>query len=536
MRSGNNAVPADLSETTIADLQAAMNAGDLAAVSLADYYLRRIEALDRTGPAVNSIVEVNPDAFEIAESLDRERQAQGPRGPMHGIPVVIKDNIDTADRMHTTAGSLALMGAPAVKDANVVAKLRAAGAVILAKTNMCEWAGSRSPQRHPGWSGRGGQTRNPYVLNRSPSGSSGGAAAAVAANFAAVALGTETDGSIMLPAGVNGVVGIRPTLGLTSCAGVVPVSHNLDVVGTFGRTVADAATLLSVVAGKDASANGRNDCHYEDSFSPNGLKGARIGVVRERLSGIHDRLDPIYEDAVRAMSDAGAVIVDPADIPTLFEISTRVSQNIVLCCDLKQDLNIYLKSRTGIPARSLAEVIAFNQAHAESELTLFGQQLFEQIETSQVDQAKYQQGLARMRKIGGALGIDAVLQRFRLNALVMPTGPPASVIDYVNGQIVISVSSMPAAIAGYPSISVPMGNTFGLPVGITFVGTAFQEKTLIRLASGFEHVRRARTSPKFLRTLPFEYSEFWHESLAGNQRLDDNLPERERDDRKITLQ
>jgi amidase len=294
---------------------------------------------------------------------------------------------------------------------------------------------------------------------------------------------------------------------------------------------------LSVVAGTEISANSHNnDCHYERSVNPAGLKGTRIGVVRERLSGIHNRLDLIYEDAVRVISDAGATVVDPADIPTLFEISTRVSQNIVLGYDLKQDINAYLKSRIGIPVRSLGEVIAFNRAHAEAELMLFGQQLFEQIESSHVDQAKYQQGLARMRKIGGPLGIDAVLQRFRLNALVMPTGPPASIIDHVNGQLVISLSSMPAAIAGYPSISVPMGRTFGLPVGITFVGTAFQEKTLIRLASGFEHVRQARTSPKFLSTLPFENPEFWRGSLAGKQRLEDNLTEREPDDRKITLQ
>jgi amidase len=508
-------LPAELNEATIADLQRAMSAGELSAVSLAQYYLRRIDRLDQYGPRVNSIIECNPDALELAERMDAERRMQGPRGPLHGIPVVLKDNIETADRMQTTAGSLALAGVPAAADATVVGKLRAAGAVILAKGNMCEWAESRSPHRFPGWSARGGQTKNPYALDRNPSGSSGGPAAAVAANFSVAALGTETDGSILTPASVNGVVGIKPTFGLTSCAGVIHVSRNMDVVGTFGRTVADAATVLSAIASTTADLNGAATAtgrdqvrgNYESAVCPDGLKEARVGIVREKFTGLNDKSDAAFDRAVLAMANAGSLVVDPVNIPTLSEIYARISENIVLCYDLKHDLDHYLSTRADTDVKSLADLIAFNGAHAEQELEFFGQELFEKADTDPYDRAKYQQALARMRKIGGVAGIDAVLQRYHLDAIVVPSAPPALIIDHVNGEPFIFGSSMPAAIAGYPAISVPMGNSFGLPLGITFIGTAFQEEKLIRLASGFEHVMQARIIPRFLRTVSLQHSE-----------------------------
>jgi amidase len=508
-------LPAELNEATIADLQSAMSAGELTAVSLVEYYLRRIDALDRNGPGVNSIIECNPDALEIAERLDKERRARGARGPLHGIPVVLKDNIDTADRMQTTAGSLALAGAPAAADATVVGKLRAAGAVILAKGNMCEWAESRSPHRYPGWSARGGQTKNPYALDRNPSGSSGGPAAAVSANFTAVALGTETDGSVVTPASVNGVVGIKPTLGLASCAGVIPVSHNMDVVGTFGRTVVDAATLLSAIASLTADPNdattaaGRDQVHanYESAVCADGLNGARIGIAREKFTGLNDKSDAVFEQAVLAMAGAGAEVIDPVSVPTLVEIYARISENIVLCYDLKHDLDGYLAARTSTEVKSLGDLIAFNRAHADQELKFFGQELFEKAESRPFDRSKYQQALTRMRRIGGAAGIDTVLERYHLDAIAVPSAPPALVIDHVNGEPFIFGSSMPAAIAGYPAVSVPMGNAFGLPLGITFIGTVFQEKKLVKLASGFEQVMRARSVPRFLKSVSLQCGE-----------------------------
>ena len=499
-------------EASIAQLQAAMAAGHLTAESLVGRYLGRIDALDEHGPKVNSIIETNPDARDIARALDAERRAHGPRGPLHGIPILLKDNIDTADHMQTAAGSLALVGSPPLQDATVAAKLRQAGAIILGKTNLSEWANFRSTHASSGWSGRGGQANNPYAIDRNPCGSSSGSAGATSASFTAASLGTETDGSIVCPANANGVVGIKPTLGLTSRAGVVPISHNQDVVGPHGRTVADAAAVLGAIASKTAdprdpatSAN-RNKVFtdYTQFLNTSGLAGARIGVARNGVSGFSDKADAVYEAAIQIMASAGAVIVDPADIPTIDEINSGGSEFVVLIFDFKRDLNAYLATRAGVPIKTLADAIAFNQAHSAEELKFFGQELFLLAESDPFDQATYNAAVLRERQIGGPLGIDAVLQQFNLDALVAPTGSPAWTTDLVNGDHFIFASSSPAAIAGYPAISLPMGNSFGLPVGITFMGTAFSEPTLIKLASGFEHAAHARLVPQFLPGLPFD--------------------------------
>jgi len=503
----------ELNEATISQLQAAMSSGRLTALELTEFYLERIEQLDQEGPTVNSVLEINPNALAIARALDKERRARGPRGPLHGIPVLLKDNIDTADRMQTTAGSLALVGAAPLRDATVAAKLRDAGAVILGKSNLSEWANFRSTHSSSGWSGRGGQNNNPYAIDRNPCGSSSGSAAAASANFTAVSIGTETDGSIVCPASVNGVVGLRPTVGLTSRAGVVPISHSQDTVGPHARTVADAAAVLSAIVSKTpdprdpaTSANrGKVFTDYTQFLDPNGLRGARIGVARNGVTGFSDKADAIFETAIQAMRDAGAIIIDPADIPTIDEINAFGSEIAVLIVEFKRDLNAYLASRVGVPVRTLADVIAFNEAHADRELKFFGQELFLLAESDPFDEPTYLAALAREREIGGRLGIDAVLQAFNVAALVAPTVSPAPTTDLVNGpDHSLGGSSSPAAIAGYPLINVPAGFSFGLPVGITFMGTGFSEPTLIKLASSFEHAVRARRPPRFLPRLPLD--------------------------------
>ncbi len=506
--------PDDLNEATIFQLQAAMSSGRLTAREQAEFYLERIEELDqdKNGPRVNSILEINPDALAIAGARDAERRARGPRGPLHGIPVLLKDNIDTADRMQTTAGSFALVGTAPLQDATVAAKLRAAGAVILGKTNLSEWANFRSIHSSSGWSGRGGQANNPYAIDRNPCGSSSGSGAAASANFAAVSLGTETDGSIVCPASINGVVGIKPTVGLTSRAGVVPISHNQDTVGPHARTVADAAAVLGAIASQlpdprdpaTGSTRSKVFTDYTQFLSPDGLRGARIGVARSGITGSSDKADAVFETAIRAMRDAGAIIIDPADIPTINEINAGNSEIVVLIFDFKRDLNAYLASRVGLGVHTLADLIAFNQAHADQELPFFGQELFELAESDPFDAPTAAGALARDLQIGGPLGIDAVLQQFHLDAIVAPTGTPAWTTDLVDGDHFIFASSSPSAIVGYPQISVTAGFSFGLPVGISFLGTAFSEPTLIKLASGFEHVVQARRQPKFLSKLPFD--------------------------------
>jgi amidase len=504
------AAPTNLEEATIAELQAAMESGDLSAVELVDFYIRRIETLDQSGPKVNSVLELNPQARQIAKNRDRERRDTGPRGPLHGIPILLKDNIDTADRMHTTAGSLALLGDSAPQDATVARKLRQAGAIILGKTNLSEWANFRGFSSTSGWSGVGGNTRNPYVLDRNPCGSSSGSGAAVSANFASVALGTETDGSIVCPASVNGIVGIKPTVGLTSRAGVVPISHTQDTVGPYGRTVADAATVLGALTGVDprdpGTAHSALNFHtdYRPFLDPDGLNGARIGVLRDGVTGYSNYTDAIFEEALQIMADAGATLVDPADIPTMNDLLTGSEEIIVLIWEFKRDLNAYLATRTGVPVHTLADVIAFNEAHADEELQWFGQELMILAEQEIFTEAEYLEALERGPRLAGPEGIDAALDTFEVDALVAPTGSPAWPTDLVNGDHFLGASSFPAAMAGYPIISVNGGYAHGLPVGISFMGTAFSEPTLIKLASGFEAAAHNRQKPKFLKTLPLD--------------------------------
>lgn len=510
-----------LEEATIAELQAAMDAGRLTALSLVRMYLARIEALDRNGPRLNSILEVNPDAEAIAKRLDRERRMGFVRGPLHGIPIVLKDNIDTADRMQTAAGSLALVGAPPQEDATVVANLRRGGAIILGKTNLSEWANFRSFFSSSGWSGRAGQCHNPYVLDRNPCGSSSGSAIAPSANLTAAALGTETDGSIVCPATACGVVGLKPTVGLTSRAGVVPIAFSQDTVGPFGRTVEDAAVVLGIMASREpddrdpatAPNRGKVFRDYTRFIDPQGLEGARIGVARQGLSGFTEETEAVFEEAIAAMQAAGATVVDPADIDTIDRINRFQEEIAVLVFEFKRDLNAYLATRSDVALdregfdRTLGGLIDFNLAHAEEELKWFGQEWFELAEGDPFSEEEYLAALSEARRIGGPEGIDATLAKHDLDAIVAPTGAPAWTTDLVNGDHFLGGSSSPAAIAGYPLISVPAGAAFGLPVGLTFMGTAFSEPTLIRVASGFEAATRARRRPQFQETLPLDGTE-----------------------------
>jgi amidase len=498
-----------LEEATIAELQDAMTNGRLTALRLVRRYLARIDALDRRGPKLNSIIETNPDAEAIARELDRERRNGHVRGPLHGIPIVLKDNIDTADRMMTGAGSLGLVGRAPTRDATVAEKLRSAGAVILGKAGLSEWANFRSFHSASGWSGRGGQVRNPYVLDRNPCGSSSGSGVAAAASLTAATIGTETDGSIVCPSSVNAVVGIKPTVGLTSRAGVVPIAHSQDTVGPHGRTVADAATVLGALTGVDsrdpatAASAGKFFADYTQFLDENGLQGARIGVARAGVSGYSEETDAIFEEAIETIADAGATVVDPTD----FSQETLDSGNFevtVLVYEFKRDLNAYLATRSGVPITSLASAIQFNLDHREQELKWFLQEWFDLAEADPFTEQEYLDALAAARRLGGAEGIDKMLADHNLDAIVAPTASPTWPIDLVNGDHFLGASSSPAAIAGYPLINVPAGEAFGLPVGITFMAGAFSEPTLITLASGFEAATHARTTPQYLPTLPLD--------------------------------
>ena len=496
-----------LEEATIDDVQARMRAGSETAVSLANKYLERIDAIDKRGPAINAVMELNPDALPMAAQLDAERKSGKVRGPLHGIPVLIKDNIDTADRMHTTAGSLALATHIAARDAFVAANLRAAGAVILGKTNLSEWANFRSSHSSSGWSGRGGQTKNPYALDRTPSGSSSGSGAAVAANMCVVAIGTETDGSVTSPSAAESLVGIKPTIGLVSRSGIIPIAHSQDTAGPMARTVRDAAILLGVMAGADPNdaatrdnlTKGRRD--YTTSLDRGGLKGARIGVARKTYSGYHAETDKLLARALDVMKHEGATIVDPTDIATTGQ--TDGSELDLLLYEFKADLNAYLKKvASNVAVHSLADVIAFNDANASREMPFFGQEIMKLAQTKgPLTEKAYLVDLERNRRLMGLRGIDATITKYKLDAIVAPTQGPPWLIDLVNGDPSgLASFTSPAAVAGYPHVTVPMGFYRGLPIGLSFVGRAWSEPTLLKLAYAFEQTEPSRRKPTFAAT------------------------------------
>lgn len=505
----NHPDPYDLVETSLASLRRRLDRGAVSSVELVRAYRDRIAALDHAGPEVRSVIELGPESEAAALRRDGERGGPGDRGPLHGIPVLVKDNIATVDGMETTAGSLALVGARPRRPAGVVDRLEAAGAIVLGKTNLSEWANFRSTGSSSGWSGRGGQTRNPYVLDISPSGSSSGSGAAIAASFGAVALGTETNGSILSPAAANGLVGIKPTVGLTSRAGVIPISHTQDTVGPMTRTVAEAAALLTVIAGTDLNdpATARADLHRADyllDLDPDGLRGARIGIARATFWGYSPAADRIAEEAIRTLRDAGAVVIDPADIPSAGEIASgwpprRPDGLTVLLHEFKAGIEAWLGDLDETPVRTLAELIEWNRTHADRELPYFGQELFElAAECGPLTDAAYTEARATTWRLAREDGIDRVMAAHQLDALMMPTMAPASKIDLVNGEAHRGGASTPAANAGYPAITVPAGQVGGRPVGVCFTGRAWSERTLIRIAYGFEQHRQARFAPGYV--------------------------------------
>jgi amidase len=521
-----------IEEATVAQLQAAMGSGRLTSEALTRHYIGRILAFDQDGPGVNSVMELNPDALAMARQADALRRRGRVLGPLHGIPVLLKGNIDTGDRMQTTAGSFGLKGAPAPRDSTVAARLRAGGAVILGKTNLSEWANFRSFNSTSGWSAVGGQTHNPYGLNRNPCGSSSGSGAAAAANFAAVSLGTETDGSIVCPGNANGVVGIKPTVGLTSRAGVVPISHTQDTVGPHGRTVADAAVALSVIQSRTPDARdpatagvplgwqGRArptniPADYTRFLDRNGLRGARLGLTRSGIEAAPAQVGAAFDEVIEALEAAGATVVD-LDAAG-FEFPPAAGEFLVLVFEFRTDLRDYLATRTRVPlaGRTLADAIAFNEANAEKEMPFFGQEIFELSNSLALgadepqpafDNMTYNQAL-EIDRLSGVNGIDKALQDFDLDAIIAPTDNPAWATDLLYGDRFLFGSSGLAAGAGYPIIQVPAAMVFGVPLGISFMSTAFSEPTLIRLASGFEAVTRTRAQnpPTFALMLPDEH-------------------------------
>jgi len=496
-----------LDEVTIADLQRDMINGKRTAQSITRDYLERIESLNTRGPSLRAVIETNPDAISIAKGLDDERKSGKARGPLHGIPVLIKDNIDTADRMMTTAGSYALEGAKPLRDATIAKRLRDAGAILLGKANLSEWANFRSTHSSSGWSGRGGQARNPYVLDRNPCGSSSGSGSGVAANLCVVAVGTETDGSIVCPASINGIVGIKPTLGLVSRAGIIPIAHSQDTAGPMARTVTDAAILLNTLAGVDirdsatASSRSKASSDYTRFLDPNGLKGARLGIARAKFFGYSDVVDKLINDAIATMKDRGAIIVDPADIPTAGKFDDTEFE--VLLYEFKADLNAYLKSLgPNAPVKSLKDIIAFNEKDKAREMPWFAQEIMLMAEKKgPLTSKKYLDALSRNHRMSRTEGIDAVMHKHRLDAIVTPTGNPSWPTDLINGDHFTGGSSTPAAVAGYPNINVPAGLASGLPVGISFFGRAWSEPKLISIAFAYEQATHHRVAPRFLPTL-----------------------------------
>jgi amidase len=495
-----------MKEYTINELQSLMEKGSFTAKKITQTYLNKIHEIDKQGPKLNSVIEINPDATEIAEKLDEERNNKKIRGKLHGIPVIIKDNINTSDKMQTTAGSLAFEGYMASDDAFIVRKLREAGAIILAKANLSEWANFRSTRSTSGWSSRGGQTLNPYCLDRNPCGSSSGSAVAVAANLCSVAIGTETDGSVICPSQTNSLVGIKPTIGLVSRTGIIPISHNQDTAGVMARNVKDGAILLSVIAGIDPddsstlSQKNKIPLDYTKYLDKNGLKGARIGIARN-FFGNSDLIDTIIEGSIQKMKESGANIIDPVEIKTLDDL--REPEFQVLLYDFKDDLNKYINKYGPINSiRNLDDIIKFNIKYKEKVMPYFGQELL--IMANEKDSIlgdEYKEALEKCHRLAREEGIDLILKEHNLDAIAAPSGGAAWLIDYINGDHSTGGSSSIAAVAGYPNITIPAGYLYGLPIGISFFSGAFQEPKLLKIAYAFEQTTKIRTSPEFLSSI-----------------------------------
>lgn len=501
-----NTSPFDLDEITIDDLATGYKSGKYTIRAVTEKYIKRISEIDKNGPAINSVIQVNPDALKIADELDNELKVKGPRSRMHGIPVLLKDNIDTADNMETTAGSLALLDARPAKDSFLVKQLRDAGALILGKTNLSEWANMRSTHSTSGWSGRGGLTKNPYALDRNCSGSSSGSGAAAAAGLCAVAIGTETDGSVVSPSSLNGLVGIKPTVGLVSRAGIIPISHSQDTAGPMTRSVRDAAILLGAMTGIDKEdAATQNKMHanvddYTKFLDKDGLKGARIGVLRQYF-GFLPSVDKIMDSSLALLKQKGAILIDPIVIDSIGKFDN--SEGIVLRYELKADMEAYLKHRgNGTSFKTLKDLIDFNKENADKEMLYFAQELFLQAEAKgPLTDSVYLEALKNNHRLAREEGIDAIMDQHNLDAIVSPTDSPAWMTDLINGDHFLGGSSSLAAVAGYPHITVPAGDVCGLPVGISFFGRAWSEPVLLKIAYAFEQATNARKPPKFLPTV-----------------------------------